>query len=1400
MENITLFDTNDPQDNFTDSNSDFPENLQVDKKKIKRTTPTHTIDPVREVEKWLLENLRRLIPEDMHSMYINENNVLFSFGSLDLEQFDINSEIDFVYEITNNGKRSILSCFDTVTYYTNLTYRNENQRKRISLDHLTDPAFLRVIEPSSGKFILSNLIKCACQQHKGLKVYVDYVKNNIFSFPLLEELNRFALSQKIAYKSARLKLWFLMRLAEELKLVEIGKTFKRFLDEGTSEINRNSLDKNITLRYFKSIDANSQHQSVSTDKSDHSEVLQYNLSDSKLNLDSIPKSSESMPNLSESKLNSSESKLNLSDSKLNSSESCTKLLNTSSKLLEMNSNLFDPNSYSVEPNHSYSVDPNHSYSVDGISINSLPDLNNISAGKNSIGFTSLHIGDMEMSTPIRKDPLYNNKHIDSFDSNFMKLIDNTTQNIVYTQDNTQVTTNNDSSTQDISTQDINTVGNTNTQNSNSTLEDNRMDHFIQRGLDKFVKKKQSFAYKNAVSTISVLEAACKLYGKGPKWSNPNKKEFDIANKGKKLVYVKPSNTVRQNDLAYQYLMQYASVHQKLNGGVRQEHAVSYGIIELKRNSPNEPYNSYTINTEPWKLDNYSKKWSRLSNAINFSPWILKYNSPENSPVNSPHYDTLDITPSNANINVENIVNNLEKLNQTFKCHGVNVVSGVGTNTTGTHNSDVSNTVDNKLDIDNTSGNTNDKLDNTNDKIVGEYKIKNTVVTSLQLPDNHNPITNVDIVDGLEFVKNNTIDTINTVDNVISTLDKVDPIKVDKVKQVDVKSEDTVNSEDNLVDVVPADVDKLSMEFGEGIKDMFGIVKSQTPLIDFETLAFSTTDMDSACNEMPLTTHDNGDPNTLDDNPNINTYVPIETNNTTNVPTVTNVNMDNVDNTNTIAVVTKTGESGNNNNTTDNTINAVIDNTIVPNRVLVEKRVNIEKYKDGQMKLTELFKYVYEKISKSKQLPECPELLNMKAEVRKELENFTKLDHESMINTKRRKVLDENYLEPIPENYVKINNKIKIQSDNGNEGADGNSKSTTGTTGEGTNTNGTVTTTEVNKNVDRKLNKKQRIMRMREIMKSMIEFEAIESEDENLSDPEEIKRSLQLLKEKLMNPSESESEPESETEIAHEMKDFIGEVEINEEDEEIARQRFYEDLRLQEEAELAKLMTFKEKGEKELTRREERLKLLMKLKNAKKTDEFHLSDFESSDEEVQKKHKIKVTREHIDQLLKLKHQKFMSKDEHLEQFIDFKLNQANISIPSVDNISVSTNHVELPKNMLEPESVTKIKSRRDMIDNMFNEGFDSIFSNIDQYKSDSTLSVNPFSTPNRTLDSSLSKSPKKSGLDNSFSKSPKKSALVMKSFRWDHSQVKPGHSTTVRNFRGFTGFHNIPNSINKTNNK
>eukprot|EP00375_Theileria_parva_P003296 XP_765977.1 hypothetical protein [Theileria parva strain Muguga] len=109
-------------------------------------------------------------------------------------------------------------------------------------------------------------------------------------------------------------------------------------------------------------------------------------------------------------------------------------------------------------------------------------------------------------------------------------------------------------------------------------------------------------------------------------------------------------------------------------------------------------------------------------------------------------------------------------------------------------------------------------------------------------------------------------------------------------------------------------------------------------------------------------------------------------------------------------------------------------------------------------------------------------------------------------------------------------------------------------------------------------------------------------------------------------------------------------------------------------------------------------------------------------------------------------------------------------------------------MVEPESATKIKSRRDLIDNMFNEGFDSIFSNIDHYKSDSTpssnshvnslsvnshvnshnpnmIGVNPFGTPNRAL-------------ENSFSKSPKKSALVMKSFRWDHSQAKPELATPM----------------------
>ncbi|UKK00314.2 hypothetical protein MACK_000386 [Theileria orientalis] len=1297
-ENANLFGDDEPALNET--KDDFAVETSSSK-----STQSRLANPVRDIEKWFLESLKSAIPEEMHSIYINENNVLFSCGSLEAEEFDLKRQTECVHEMTNRGKRSVLSSFDTFTFYTNLTYRNEAQRRRVSLDHMTDPAFLRVIEPRTGKLILSNLIKCASQQQKGLRNYLEFVKKNIFSFPLLEELNRFALSQKLAYRAARQKLWFIMDLAEELKLVELGKVYKKYTDKDSDEFNRNVLDKNVTLRYFKTTQKqDSVFNPLNKGESSNSQFLLENeilSSTSKISGDAL---AESAPSYSQ--------------------------IDTATG---MSISQFAANS-------GYSQDQNQSFTVDMSSLNSIPD-SNVSAPSESlkpIGFSSLHIG--EMATPQRKLINFETRdQVDSFDRSFMKLIDEESTPL-FEFDNLMEGSKTQSNVGESS--QTGWKGLRMMKKSKIKVEEPKMGHFVQKGLDKFVKKKQSFAVKNALTTVSVLEAACKLYGKGPKWSNPNRKEFDLSNKTKKLVYVKPSKSVKEADLTYQYMLQYASVHQKLNGGVRQEHAVQYGLIEVNKPSQNEP-RSYTVNTEPWKLEKFERKWAKLASEISFSPWLIpKYNE-----LNSK--EKMTETVKDASLHDVNL--------QDASLHDINLPN---TGMTANSGDETGITADGEQDrpvspllspIEQRTSQQDQQDDMTVDKSqdVTEQQVESQAVKSEQ--------------------SSNEAEAQISYDTQL-TMSQINPLNQPELDQTQPYADTQIVTgfyEDTQAI-------KIKTELTEGALES---VRTSSTAVDVNEEVSGQTEV-GECHEREG--H-------------------LET-----------------------AEVTEITEGQGVESEQQSVVNEV------PNREQQNRGSNLVGPDAKQMKLTELFKYVYNKINKAKNLPEFPELKlinRFNPVVKEELENFSHIDKQVHINAKRRKVVDDEYVEPMPGDYVKIGEKkdkfevpttltdSEDESDPGVAGAQiGVEAETTGKQGEITGKQGEITgkqgettgkqgetTGKQGESQDRnkknkqakksKLSKKERILKMREIMKSMIEFEAIESEDENLSDPEEIKRSLELLKDKLMNPSETESEIESETEIAKEMKDFIGEVEINEEDEEIARLRFNEDQMLADDAELKKVMAFKEKGELELTRREERLRMLEELKKSKKDNGYHLSDFESSDEESgrTKRIRVKVTGEDIDRLLKFKNtEKEMTKEEQLEQFIDYKLTEANVKLPSVDEVPVSTSFIEVPKVTQTHEPVTKLKRRRDMVDNMFNEGLDSIFSNIDEYRSDSSFTVNPFGTPNRTLDK----------LDNSHSKSPKKPALVMKSFRWDHSQAKPGNTTTVRNFKGFTGFHNLPSTFAK----
>ncbi|BAM38937.1 conserved hypothetical protein [Theileria orientalis strain Shintoku] len=1312
-ENVNLFGDDEPALNET------KEDYAVEASGSK-LAQSHSANPVRDIEIWFLESLKSVIPEEMHSIYINEGNVLFSCGSLEAEQFDLKRQTECVYEMTNRGKRSVLSSFDTFTFYTNLTYRNEAQRRRVSLDHMTDPAFLRVIEPRTGKLILSNLIKCASQQQKGLRNYLEFVKKNIFSFPLLEELNRFALSQKLAYRAARQKLWFIMSLAEELKLVELGKAYKKYTEKDSVEINRSVLDKRVTLRYFRK-----------TQKQDSvlNQLTKGDSSNSQL--------------LLENEILSSASKISgeaLAESALSYSQTDQATGVSISQLAA---------------NAGYLQDQNQSFTADMSSINSIPD-SNVSATSESskpIGFSSLHIG--EAATPQRKPNNFESKEqVDSFDRNFMKLIDDESTPL-FEFDNLMEGSKTQSNVGESS--QTGWKGLRMIKKTKIKVEEPRMGHFVQKGLDRFVKKKQSFAFKNALTTVSVLEAACKLYGKGPKWSNPNRKEFDLSNKTKKLVYVKPSRSVKEADLTYQYMLQYASVHQKLNGGVRQEHAVQYGLIEVSRPSQNEP-RTYTVNPEPWRLEKFERKWAKLATEVGFSPWLIpKYGeqpAPSADSAIQAIKEVVDSGVQGGSTAVGTVVDANGKAADAVETGGV---QGAGTAGDATFNNTVADT------------------SMAEDAGVGEVSQQSKPVSPLSSP--------IEQQAGHQDVADHQVPP-QVADHQVPhdtqlTMSPVDVLKQPELDQTQLYA-DTQIVTGSYEDTQTI---KIKTELTEGALES---ARTSSTAVDVNDEASVQTEV-GECKDGE--TH-------------------LETGEVTEITQVQGAGSEQQ------GVVNE-----------------------AQNREQQHGGISLVGPDAKQMKLTELFKYVYTKINKAKNLPEFPELKlinRFNPVIKEELENFSHIDKQVQINARRRKVLDDEYAEPMPADYVKIGetrsrSKVSetltdsedeeyggveevaskplgsVPKDDIASNDTGLAGNETGLTDNQIEVEAEVTGKQVesengnksNKQTKKqKLSKKERIMRMREIMKSMIEFEAIESEDENLSDPEEIKRSLELLKNKLMNPSETESEIESETEIAKEMKDFIGDVEINEEDEEIARLRFNEDQMLADDAELKKVMAFKEKGELELTRREERLRMLEELKRSKKDNGYHLSDFESSDEESgrTKRIRVKVTGEDIDRLLKFKKtEREMTKEEQLEQFIDYKLTEANIRLPSgnclpvrVDEVPVSTTFIEVPKATQTHEPVTKLKRRRDMVDNMFNEGLDSIFSNIDAYRSDSSFTVNPFGTPNRSLDK----------VDNSCSKSPKKPALVMKSFRWDHSHAKPGNTTTVRNFKGFTGFHNLPSTFAK----
>lgn len=249
-----------PEDLFKDEEFLFPDEPKAHSSSVdptRKSSEDKKRSP-KDIEKWLMDRLKEIIPEDMHSMYINKNNILFAHQTDPLIAEEVEPVDKWLFSLTNGGRRTILSSFDISSPYTKIVnHRIQEARKKVAIDYKTDPSFLRVIDIKSGKYILSNLVRVSAEQRVGLMNYVEYVRSNIKLVPLLEELNRYALMQKIAYKAARKQLWFIMGLAEELKLVERTKSYKYKVLFGKN-VNH---DQNIYL-----LDKKSYNQMVTSEK------------------------------------------------------------------------------------------------------------------------------------------------------------------------------------------------------------------------------------------------------------------------------------------------------------------------------------------------------------------------------------------------------------------------------------------------------------------------------------------------------------------------------------------------------------------------------------------------------------------------------------------------------------------------------------------------------------------------------------------------------------------------------------------------------------------------------------------------------------------------------------------------------------------------------------------------------------------------------------------------------------------------------------------------------------------------------------------------------------------------------------------------------------------------------
>ncbi|GBE61185.1 mature-parasite-infected erythrocyte surface antigen, putative [Babesia ovata] len=1134
--------------------------------KTSGVSPKQHID---DIEKWLQENLKSIIPPDMQSMYINKNNILFAFKSESSEQQIAAQCKEWISQLTKGGRRSVLSSFDVSAPFNKIAnHRLEEARKRVALDYKTDPSFIRVIDVKTGKYILSNLLKAAAEQRAGLLNYVEYVRRNIDLLPLPEELNRYALTQKLAYEGARKHLWFLLGLAEELKLVQKSKsfTFKVAPVKNGNDHNPFLLDKHVTAKWLNirpkvliGSPAPGADRTAEESKMLNSMYQEDFASGSIMREDS---SSFAVPGDSSQALSS----FKMMDMMQDSALSNTQLMST-----------FGINE-SVGPFGDFNADVSMSnlFNFD----ESLLGSRRMDSFKGSISGSSWKA--LEQSK-IKKTKVANTQKVDT----------------------------------------------------------------VQKFLEKIGNKRTSNELKNAINTVTVLEAACKLFGTGPKWSNPDKNEFDAGNKRNALVYVMPPRGINQNSIAYNYLLQYKSIHQKLNGGVRQQHAVSYGLITLGQSAPGEPVSSFQVNSAPWSSEKYGDKWKKLASCVGKSPWM-----------NTAYQPIQNTDTTNAD--------------EPVKQGCVEEVKG------------------------------------------GENPIISEQHEAPLFSEHQDPSE-----PGILPEENNGRE------HETQTNEKDNPATV----IVDVSHSPVQESEETVATAVCDENDKMMVE-GTSVEMA---TEEQHPSVENTTKAPVDDSRDKV--------HAGGDFETE-----------VETGELKQQP-VASTEKDTEDN----RITSQKAEARN----------------------VEPLRPHDMSFPGRQMKLTELFRYVYTKMKKVKPLPEVsPELIGRAKHRLNRMEEDQTRDLN--ITGKRKRILDEDLLpDAITLNYAQINKSVTAdESPNNAEEAPGETPNVQ---------RDSNVVTDVHKT-----HKKERIRKMREFVKNMFEVEAEESEDENLSDPEDIRKKLQLLKERLQHSSgESESDYESDSDVAEEMKDFIAEVEtFNAEDEELAKQRFYADIKQQEENELSKLMPLKERSERELTRREERMKLLMQLKKAKHLhdiQDLHPSDFESSDEEdgeksAHGKPKRRISKAELEQLLRFKTggsdiSAKISETDELRVFIESKLQGSN---KHTDEAPTVRNQIERVTN-----------SRRDTIDNLLSSRASANIFGENEEKS--AAKTSPFGVPS-TINRNLAADPLGCS-------SKQQSTIVMKSFRLNQSMMKPLNSTNIRNVGGFTGFHKPelpPNGVQSQN--